>query len=106
MEIRIGSGLWMSSHLGIQVVRYLVEEGPRGPVETRALANCGNGAALIQAAENGRLQVFRELLEMSINTGHSFTRDQFLQALNAIPNLDGNIRNELEEIFYNVPMLK
>ena len=85
----------------MEVVRFLVSEGPE---ETRPLANCREGQALIQAARNGHLEVVRELLQMSINTYNAFTEDQFLQALNAdaIQNLDEHIRNELEDIFHNV----
>ena len=85
----------------MEVVRFLVSEGPE---ETRPLANCRYGAALIQAA--GHLEVVRELLEMSINTHSLFSEDQFLQALNAIQDLDENTRKELEDIFFNIPMLK
>ena len=89
----------------LEVVRFLVTEGPE---ETRALANCQNGEALIQAARNGHLEVVRGLLEISINTDNLFTENQFFRALNTdtVQNLDENTRNELEDIFYNVPMLK
>ena len=85
----------------LEVVRFLVNDGPE---ETRALANCHNGRALIWAAETGQSEVVRGLLQMSINTGNFFTEDQFLQALNAdaIQNFDENTRNELEDIFNNV----
>ena len=66
-----------ASHGNLEVVCYLVEEGPEN---TRIPANIGRGWALIYAAGKGRLNIVGYLLE---SYSSDFNGDQFERAINA-----------------------